>query len=105
MIKLAPLFFFLFSVGTTASQHMEMPLTAEDAIIMQEVEWAEKAMEGYIRKKGVIPIRSPIHAAHVHSEEWRQESINIFSQASKDFSGDSLPGGNLRGRNYFGSDR
>ena len=84
---------------------MEIPLTAEDEIIMRELEWAEKAMEGYKHKNGVIPIRSPIHAVHVHSEEWRQESINIFSQASKDFSEDSSPGGNLRGRNYVGRNR
>lgn len=63
----------------------DMPLTAEDAIIQQELEWAERAMEGYKQKKGIIPIRSSIRAAHVHTEDWRQDTISLLTQNDHEF--------------------
>jgi hypothetical protein len=75
-----------------------MPLTAEDAIIMNELEWAERTMEGYRQKNGFMPIRSTIRAAHVNTEEWRRDSIDAFSRASQDYSEDAIPSGGLRGR-------
>jgi hypothetical protein len=60
------------------------PLTFEDAIMMQELEWAEQAMEDYIRKKATMHIRSSVQAAHVHTEEWKQESMKVVS-AFNDF--------------------
>jgi hypothetical protein len=96
MNKLATLLVLLLTSGMAAAQQMDMPLTAEDAIMMQELEWAEKAMEGYKRKTGHMPIRSPISASHVHTEEWRQESINIFPQGSS--ASADVPSRNLRGR-------
>lgn len=73
----------------------ELPLTAEDAIIQQELEWAERAMEGYRQKKGHIPTRSSIRAAHVHTDDWRQDSISLL-QSSGDFE-QELEASNLRG--------
>lgn len=52
-------------------------MTTEEAIIEQELLWAEQAMEGYKRKTGKLPIRSAIRAAHVHTEAWRQDSIDV----------------------------
>ena len=61
----------------------ETPLTAEDAILMNELEWAEKAMESYREKRGVIPVRSPIQGASY--DEWRRDSIDFFAaQNSQD---------------------
>lgn len=77
---------------------IDMPLTAEDAIIMQELEWAEKTMESYRQKNGKIPIRSPIRAIHVNSQEWRQDSIDVVS-SMRDFIVEEQVGSNynLRG--------
>lgn len=60
------------------------PLNAEDAIIEQELRWAERAMEGYKQKKGIIPTRSSIRAAHVHTDDWRRDSISLLQQELPD---------------------
>jgi hypothetical protein len=102
--RLATLFLlFLSMVGSSLSQELDMPLTEEDAIMMRELEWAEKAMEGYKRKTGIMPIRSTIRAAHVHTEAWRQESFNLVS-ASGDYASEDT-NNNLRGRMALGGDR
>ena len=64
-------------------QDFDMPMTHEDAIILHELEWAEKAMEGYRQKKGIVPIRSAIRGTSY--EEWRRDSIDFFAtQNSQD---------------------
>ena len=94
---LSVLFLLILQLAFVTANQMDIPLTAEDAIIMQELEWVEKAMEGYKQKKGNMPIRSPIRGAHIHSEDWRQESIQLLSQGSKDFEEHEALS-NLRGR-------
>lgn len=59
-----------------------MVLVTEEDILQQELEWAEQAMEGYKRKTGKLPIRSSIRAAHVHTEAWRQDSIDVVQGRS-----------------------
>ena len=49
---------------------------AEEDLIMREMEWAEKTMEAYKRKSGNFPLRSTIKAPHVHTAEWKQDSID-----------------------------
>ena len=54
----------------------------EMKIVMKEMEWAEHAMENYKRNSGsgTYPLRSSINAPHVHTNEWKQDSINnVFS--------------------------
>jgi hypothetical protein len=72
-------------------------LTADQALIQQELEWAERAMEGYKRKTGTIPTRSSIRAAHVHTEEWRKDSISLLSRGSSDDYKTEASSRNLRG--------
>ena len=56
-----------------------------NTIMMREIEWAEHSMEKYKRKSsgtnsGTYPLRSSISAPHVHTNEWKQDSIkNVFS--------------------------
>lgn len=71
--------------------------TGEESLIRQELEWAERAMEAYKQKTGTMPLRSSIQAAHVHTEEWRQESITMLSSTKgrSDISLSSTP--RLRG--------
>jgi hypothetical protein len=98
LLSLILLLLILASTSSNAQQQGEwdMPLTAEDSIIQQELEWAEKAMENYKRKTGSMPLRSSIQAAHVHTEEWRREAIRMLSKGSEDFEKE-LTTRNLRG--------
>jgi len=98
LISIILIAFAMSSSSTTlvAAVDWELPLTAEDAIIQQELEWAERAMEGYKQKKGIIPTRSSIRAAHVHTEDWRQDSISLLTK-SGDFEKE-LGARALRGR-------
>ena len=74
----------------------EMQLTAEDAILMNELEWAEKAMVSYREKRGVIPVRSPIRGASY--DEWKRDSIDFFAeQNSQDPTPTIAEYGGLRG--------
>ena len=50
----------------------------EDDLIRKELEWAENAMEKYKRHHNKMPLRSSIQAAHVHSEDWMSESLDII---------------------------
>jgi hypothetical protein len=85
--KVPTLFFrfllFLSIVESTVSQgeehSLDRPLTFEDAIMMQELEWAEQAMEDYKGEKSTMPIRSSVRAAHMHTKEWKQECMKVFS--------------------------
>ena len=69
--------------AAAAATAWDFPLTAEDAIIQRELEWAENAMETYHQKTGSMPLRSSIRAAHVFSEEWRRDAIVLLAQAAK----------------------
>jgi len=69
-------------------------LDADDArIILQELKWAEKAMEMYRVQKQQLPLRSEIRAVHVHSQEWRDGAFQLLSGSSQD----EAERGNLRG--------
>lgn len=72
----------LTGTSVVVGQEWQFPLTAEDAIIEQELEWAERAMEGYKQKMGIIPTRSSIRARHVHTQDWRKDSISILASGS-----------------------
>lgn len=84
--------------AVSATEEWQFPLTAEDALIQQELEWAERAMEGYKLKTGTMPTRSSIRAAHVHTEEWRKDSISLLSRGSSGDYGTAASARNLRGR-------
>ena len=98
-----PLLFLLLLLSisciytVTSAEEWQFPLTAEEALIQQELEWAERAMEGYKRKTGSIPTRSSIRAAHVHTEEWRRDSITLLSRGSSDDYETEVTTRNLRG--------
>jgi hypothetical protein len=62
-------------VRPASCQQVDMPMTAEDSVFMQELRWAEHSLEKYRRKNGTMPLRSSIRAAHINSELWRQDSI------------------------------
>ena len=47
----------------------------EEEILRRELEWAESTLEGYKRVNGKIPLRSSIEASHVHTNQWKQDSI------------------------------
>jgi hypothetical protein len=79
---LSPLFF----------PSLDIEQDEEEAIILRELEWAETAMEDYKRKNGKVPIRSTIHAPHVHSAEWKKDSMNVVISGSSRL-------GSLRRRN------
>ena len=52
-------------------------------IMENELSWVEHEMELYRRKRKKLPLRSPIQAKHINSEDWRSESLEIlFSQDS-----------------------
>lgn len=46
-----------------------------DAILLKEVEWAQKSMERYRRNVGAYPLRSDIQHDNIYSDEWVQESL------------------------------
>ena len=50
-------------------------------IIQREMDWAEHSMEGYKRRKNELPLRSSIRAAHVHSEDWVHDSVEVINHA------------------------
>ena len=45
----------------------------------KELAWAEHTMELYKRKNKKMPLRSSIRGAHVHTEDWVQESLDILN--------------------------
>jgi hypothetical protein len=114
MYKLSALLFLLFAFLASAVE-IDRPMTAEDEIMMRELAWAEQAMEGYKRHHGTMPLRSSIKAVHVHTEEWKNDSIDSirksYSQdlamAEQEPDADAEPAaGNLRKRNNaLGGDR
>ena len=103
MHKLSALFFVLLFASALAVVEVDRPMTAEDEIMMRELAWAEKAMEGYKRHHGDMPLRSSINAIHVHTEEWKNASIDsIRKSSSQDIEAER---GNLRKRNHALGDR
>ena len=103
MHKLSALFFVLLFASALAVVEVDRPMTAEDEIMMRELAWAEKAMEGYKRHHGDMPLRSSINAVHVHTEEWKNASIDsIRKSSSQDIEAER---GNLRKRNHALGDR
>ena len=78
-----------------ASSVKELPDSLTNEILEKELLWAEVAMENYKQKFGSLPLRSSIRAMHVHTEDWRQDSISVLSSsaASSSTNGSS----NLRG--------
>jgi hypothetical protein len=73
-------------VGTAGASSLQLDrplMTAEHVIMAQELAWAEKTMEAYLQNnRGALPTRSSIGAApHVHSEEWREESLRHLLRA------------------------
>jgi hypothetical protein len=90
MIRIASITILLlgFCDAFALAQPLEQPPTNadEEALIMRELEWAENTMESYKRHKGHFPLRSSITAPHVHTEEWKTESIKIFPKAPKELS-------------------
>jgi hypothetical protein len=101
MYKLSALLFLLFASASAVD--IDRPMTAEDAIVMRELAWAEKAMEGYKRHHGDMPLRSSINAVHVHTEEWKNDSIGSIRKSS---SQDKAERGDLRKRkNTLGVDQ
>ena len=97
MYKLSALFFLLFA--SASAVEVDRPMAAEDEIMMRELAWAEKAMEGYKRHHGDMPLRSSINAIHVHTEEWKNASIDSIrkSSSSQDIEAER---GNLRKRKH-----
>ena len=112
-------FFFLLLLSLASSSITETlglseididgsAVDAEEAIMRRELEWAEAAMESYKRKNGKIPLRSSINAPHVHTEQWKIDSMKFLTSGnSRDASamelGDEDPlatANNLRGRRF-----
>jgi len=78
-LLLIPITFTLIRSSLAATGRQQVPLTEEELIIIQkELEWAEEAMESYKQKFGRFPLRSTIRAAHVHTDDWRQDSTNAL---------------------------
>jgi hypothetical protein len=103
LTKLTVILLLLVVIVRPAScQQVDMPMTAEDSVFMRELRWAEHSLEKYRRKNGVMPIRSSIRAAHIHSESWRQDSIEAqktwYTKNSVVAQGEARPKDNLRGR-------
>jgi hypothetical protein len=89
-------------VRPASCQQVDMPMTAEDSVFMQELRWAEHSLEKYRRKNGDMPIRSSIRAVHIHSESWRQDSIEAqkapwYNKSSVVAQGEARAKDNLRG--------
>jgi hypothetical protein len=102
MYKLSALLFFLFASSASAVD-VDLPMTAEDQILMRELAWAEKEMAGFKRHHGIMPLRSSIDAVHVETEEWKNHSIRLIKKSSLQ---DKAERGNLRKRdNAIGGDR
>jgi hypothetical protein len=90
-------------VRPASCQQVDMPMSAEDSVFMRELRWAEHSLEKYRRKNGTMPIRSSIRAAHVHSESWRQDSIEAqktywYNKNNVVAQGEAWAKDNLRGR-------
>jgi hypothetical protein len=81
--------------------YLERPLTAEDAIFEQELEWASRAMESYKQAHGYMPLRSSIRAAHVHTKDWEKDSMDTLRFATSESQDERLAEDprNRRGRN------
>ena len=101
MHKLSALFFVLLFASALAVVEVDRPMTAEDEIMMRELAWAEKAMEGYKRHHGDMPLRSSINAIHVHTEEWKNASIDSIRRKPPSSQEDiEAERGNLRKRKH-----
>lgn len=61
--------------------------TEEEIILRRELEWAESTLEGYKRVNGKIPLRSSIEASHVHTNQWKQDSIEHINSNGSSSSG------------------
>jgi hypothetical protein len=94
------LLLILTAVFTSAASPVkDLPLllkTEEERILEKELLWAESTIENYRRKFGSLPLRSSIQAMHVHTEDWRRESISVLSSSSSSASTNGSRG-NLRG--------
>ena len=66
-------------------------VTTDEEILQKELDWAEKSLESYKRLNGRIPLRSSIDASHVHTDQWKNDSVNVVR-------GTSSIKGNLRGQ-------
>jgi hypothetical protein len=86
---------------TSATPEWQFPLSHEDAILQKELQWAEQAMVNYQQKFGNLPLRSSIRAMHVHTNDWRQDSINVLS--NNNGNSDPQPGPSARNGNLRGS--
>jgi hypothetical protein len=69
------------------------------SVLQIELWWAEHSIEQYNRRNSKFPLRSSIRAAHVHSEQWlndsREHLENNHVIVADD---DSSPQKNLRGK-------
>jgi hypothetical protein len=83
LLLVLALVLFVGRVGASSLQVDRPPMTAEHVIMSRELAWAEKTMEAYLQNnRGALPTRSSIGAApHVHSEEWREESLRHLLRA------------------------
>jgi len=50
----------------------------EQELLAKELAWAEKSMEAYKQQYQQMPLRSPIRAVHVHSKDWKQDSLDLL---------------------------
>mmetsp|Transcript_37137 Transcript_37137/g.90276 ORF Transcript_37137/g.90276 Transcript_37137/m.90276 type:complete len:135 (-) Transcript_37137:558-962(-) len=59
-----------------------------DAILLKEIEWAQKSMERYYQKNGAYPSRSDDSSTkqhtNIYSSEWVQESMDSLRQQELD---------------------
>ena len=79
-LLLACALLLIINVAPVSGQRASIPIYAtidEDEILRRELEWAESTLEGYKRKNGKIPLRSSIEAEHVHTEKWKNDSLDI----------------------------
>ena len=80
-LLLACALLLIINVASVSGQRAaSIPIYAtidEDEILRRELEWAESTLEGYKRKNGKIPLRSSIEAEHVHTEKWKNDSLDI----------------------------
>jgi hypothetical protein len=83
LLLVLALVLFVGTAGASSLQVDRPPMTAEHVIMARELAWAEKTMEAYRQNnRGAVPTRSSIGAApHVHSDEWREESLRHVLRA------------------------
>jgi hypothetical protein len=83
LLLVLALVLFVGTAGASSLQVDRPPMTAEHVSMARELAWAEKTMEAYRQNnRGAVPTRSSIGAApHVHSDEWREESLRHVLRA------------------------